>query len=70
MSCRIRAVQHRKSAAGLAGAHPGLKDRILLNYCTQALRMPIKYAKKLPIFSYAQTEVPAETLLNAWMHLC
>jgi len=32
MSCRIRAVEHRKSAAGLAGAHPGLKDRILLNY--------------------------------------
>jgi len=32
MSCRIRAVEHRKSAAGLAGAHPGLKDRTLLNY--------------------------------------
>jgi len=32
MSCRIRAVEHRKSAAGLAGVHPGLKDRILLNY--------------------------------------
>jgi len=22
MSCRIRAVEHRKSAGGLAGAHP------------------------------------------------
>jgi len=32
MSCRIRAVEHRKCAAGLAGAHPGLKDRFLLNY--------------------------------------
>jgi len=28
----IRAVKHRKCAAGLAGAHPGLRDRILLNY--------------------------------------
>ena len=34
MSCRIRAVEHRKCAAGLAGAHPGLQDRILLN-CTR-----------------------------------
>ena len=32
MSCRIRAVEHRKSAAGLAGAQPGLKGGILLNY--------------------------------------
>ena len=32
ISCRIRAVEHRKSAAGLADAHPGLQDRILLNY--------------------------------------
>jgi len=32
MSRRIRAAEHRKSAAGLAGAHPGLQDRILLNY--------------------------------------
>jgi len=32
MSCRIRAVEHRKCAAGLPGAHPGLQDRILLNY--------------------------------------
>ena len=31
MSCRIRAVEHRKCAAGLAGTHPGLQDRILLN---------------------------------------
>jgi len=32
MSCRIRAVEHRVSADGLAGAHTGLQDRILLNY--------------------------------------
>ena len=32
MSCRIRAVEHRLSGNGLAGAHPGLKNRILLNY--------------------------------------
>jgi len=34
MSCRIRAVEHRKGAAGLADAQPRLKDRILLN-CTR-----------------------------------
>jgi len=32
MSCRIRAVDRRVSAGGLAGAHLGLQDRILLNY--------------------------------------
>ena len=32
MSYRIRAVEHGKCAAGLAGAHPGLQDRISLNY--------------------------------------
>jgi len=32
MSCQMRAGEHRKCAAGLAGAHPGLKDRILFNY--------------------------------------
>jgi len=30
--CRMRTVEHRKSAAGLASAHPGVKNRILLNY--------------------------------------
>jgi len=28
----MRAVEHRKCAAGPAGAHPGLQDRILQNY--------------------------------------
>jgi len=32
MSCRIRAVEHCKCAAGLSNTHPGLQDRILLNY--------------------------------------
>ena len=26
MSCQIQAVEHRKCAAGLAGAHPSLQD--------------------------------------------
>jgi len=36
MSRRIRAVEHR-CAAGLAGAHPGLQDRVLLKYTTGLL---------------------------------
>jgi len=33
MTCRIRAVEHRKcTAAELAGAHPDLQDRIMLTY--------------------------------------
>jgi len=32
MSCRIRAVEHKKCAAGLSDAHPGFQDRTLLNY--------------------------------------
>ena len=32
MSCRILIVEHRKCAGGLAGAHPGLQDQILLIY--------------------------------------
>ena len=32
MSCRIRAPEHKKCVAGLAGAHPGLQDGILQNY--------------------------------------
>ena len=32
MSCRIRGVEHRTCAAGLVGARPGFKNRILLNY--------------------------------------
>ena len=32
MPCRIRAVEHRKCAAGPASVHPGLQGRILQNY--------------------------------------
>jgi len=32
MFCPVPAVEHRKCAAGLSDAHPGLQDRILLNY--------------------------------------
>jgi len=35
MSHRIRAVEHKKCVAGLSGAHPGLQDRILLNYTSE-----------------------------------
>jgi len=31
MSCRIRAVEHRKCAAGMAAARTGLEDQLLLN---------------------------------------
>jgi len=33
MSRRIQAVKHRKCAAGLAGAHTGLQDRIFQQAC-------------------------------------
>jgi len=32
MSCRIRAVEHRKCMAGPAGTHPSLQEQILQNY--------------------------------------
>jgi len=35
MSCRTQAVEHKKCAARLAGAHPSLQDRILLNYTSE-----------------------------------
>jgi len=50
MSCRIRAVVYRKSAAGVAGAQPGLKDRILLNYAR--IENALKERKKTFDFCY------------------
>jgi len=48
MSCRIRAVEHKKCAAGLSDPHHGLKDRILLNgTCTEN---PHKVHKKTRSF--------------------
>jgi len=69
MSCRIRAVEHRKCAAGLAGAPPGLQDRILLNYAR--IENVHKVRKKTfdfcievkQIFSFPFS--PAQTLSNA-----
>jgi len=48
MSCQIQAVQHRKSAAGLAGAHLGLQGRILLNYTR--IENARKVRKKTSVF--------------------
>jgi len=44
MFCWIRAVEHRKYAAVLSNAHPGMQDRILLNYkrIENAHRVPKK----------------------------
>jgi len=50
MSCRIQAAEHRNCAAGLAGAHPGLQDRILLN-CTRTENVH-KVRKKTFNFRY------------------
>jgi len=48
MSCRIRAVEHRKCAAGLAGTHPCLQDRIFLNYTR--IENAHKYARNFQFF--------------------
>jgi len=71
MSCRMRAVEHRNSAAGLAGAHPGLQDSILLNYTRIENAHKVAYVSKLSIFvMYRSTAnfqfsfFPAETLLS------
>jgi len=50
MSCQIRATGHRKCAAGLADAQPGLQSRTLLNYTE--FRMRIKHTSKRSIFCY------------------
>ena len=54
MSCRIRAVEHR-CGTGLAGAHPGLQDRILLNYTT---RLPTCFHQKKPGLVPTKPEKP------------
>ena len=62
MSCRIRAVEHRKCVAGPAGAHPGLQDRILLNYTRSRMRM--KYARKPSIFYYVWKQNRRQKVVN------
>jgi len=44
ISCRIRAVEHRKYAAGLSNEHLGLQGRIRLNYTR--IENPHKVRKK------------------------
>jgi len=70
MSCRIRAFELTKCAAGLAGAHPGFQDRILLNYTgiENAHKVRNKTFVFLLFIEVQQTEFsffPAETLSNA-----
>ena len=55
MYCRIRAVEHGKCAAVLAGPHSGLQDRILLNYTRIENAHKVGYARKLSIFCYVKT---------------
>jgi len=50
MFLQIQAVKHRKCPAGLADAHPGLQDRILLNYTR--IENAHKERKKTFNFSY------------------
>jgi len=66
MSCRIRAVEHRKCAAGLSDANPGLQDRILLN-CTRieiAHKMRKKTFEFLLCIEHQQTFSFAFSLLR------
>jgi len=49
MSRQIQAVEHR-CAAGLVGAHPGLQDRILLNYTS--IENAHKVRKKTFVFLF------------------
>jgi len=44
MSRGVSAVEHR-CAAGLAGAHPGLEDRISLNYTRIDNAYKVRYAR-------------------------
>jgi len=74
MSCRIRAVEYGKRAAGLAGAHPDLQDRILLN-CTK-IENAHKVRKNTSDFLFfievQQILVflfPCWDIINAWMLL-
>jgi len=52
MSCRIRAVEHRKYTAGLAGVHPGLQDRNLLSYTRIENAHKAAYTRKRSRFCY------------------
>jgi len=60
---RIRAVEHR-CAAGLAGTHPGLQDRILLNYTTG---LPTCFHKKSQTLSQKSQKNP-DSSFEAYTH--
>ena len=74
MSCRVRAVEPIKCAAELAGAHPGLQDRILLNYTIENAHKVRKKTFVFLLFMEVQqiqfSFFSAETLSNARMLLC
>ena len=55
MSCRIRSVEHRKSAAGLGDAQPRLKDRILLN-CTRIENAHKVHRKSFDFFIFIEVQ--------------
>ena len=57
MPCQIRAVEHKKCAAGLAGTHPGCQDQILLNYTR--MDNAHKAHKKTFVFCYEAYRSPA-----------
>jgi len=74
-SCRIRAIEHRKCTAGLAGVNSGLQHRILLNYTR--IESTHKVRKKTFDFllciessRFLVFLFPDETLSNAWMLHC
>jgi len=50
ISCRTRAVEHRKRATGLAGAQPGLQDRFILYYTR--IENASKYERKHSFYCY------------------
>ena len=52
VSSNTSKVEHGSSAAGLAGARPGLRDWILLNYTRIENAHKVAYASKLSIFCY------------------
>jgi len=73
---RIRAVKHRRCVTGMADAHPGLQDRILLN--CPIIENACEVRKK-NIFCFVQKSTKrlvllflflAERLSNAWMLRC
>jgi len=75
MSRRIRAVEHRKCTAGLSDAHPGLQDRILLNYTRienahKVRKKTFDFLLCIEVQQIFFPFFPAGTLSKAWMLLC